>query len=97
MKNIEEIKLDILETERKIKERNEIPKEWRLGKEKFHPEMIKERADFFKLIERVNKIIERDKQIIDQLSPDEKLRVSDELKLMEHYHNLLFQQLIEFF
>lgn len=62
----------------------------------YHPEMVAERDEFFKVMKKANEILDSEKLRIEELSKDNNAN-NEELKLLKEHHQLLLELIINFY
>ena len=96
MRIIEQIREDIAKTKIEIQKHKETPTDWRLGRDKYDPEMVAEREDFFELMHKVNEIMQSDKIRMNELNKENPQDI-EEFELLEEHHKLMLEQLLNFY
>ena len=67
-----------------------------LLKDKYDPEMVAEREDFFELMHKVNEVMQPDKIRMNELDKENPQDI-EEFELLKEHHKLMLEQLLNFY
>jgi len=96
MRTIEQVKEAIAKIKVEMQKQKDKPSDWRIGRDKYDPEMVAEREEFFDLMHKVNEIMQSDKIRMNELNKENPQDI-EEFELLEEHHELMLEQLLNFY